>query len=182
MVHRLCWASAQKNRHAYLPAFKLAFMKESRSWLRGCCDCSSLLLFGRKRRCCPRLIVVFQEAKQLLLVGKVSTKMKADTFRIIMLKPVIESLVIAEVKPMLLQLILQVPISLGNEAHVRVRLLNGAGSQHPSIRLAVVARQGRPMYVRKSHSAEAWPCRIGFRHTGPQYWIPFPRLPGEAQD
>ena len=48
--------------------------------------------------------MVLEEAKQLLLVGKVSTELKPNTLCIVMLQAIIEALVIAEVEPLLLQL------------------------------------------------------------------------------
>src|SRR5271157_1097723 len=51
--------------------------------------------------------------------------MKTYTLCIVMFQAVIEPLVVAEVEPLLLQLPLQVPVSLGNEAEVRMRSLDG---------------------------------------------------------
>src|SRR5580704_1906662 len=82
------------------------------------CDRGGPLLCGREGRCGPRLVVVLEEAKQLLLVDKVSTEVKANTLRIFMLQAIIEPLVVTEVEPLPLQLPLQVPVSLGNEAEV----------------------------------------------------------------
>src|SRR5271169_5183966 len=93
-------------------------MEESCSREAGNRDCGGLLLGGRKGRCGPGLIVVLEEAKQLLLVGKVGTKMKPNSLCIVMFQAIIEPLVIAEVEPLLLQFPLQVPVSLGNEEKV----------------------------------------------------------------
>ena len=60
--------------------------------------------------------MVLDETKQLLLVSKVRTEMKPDALGVVVLQPIIEPLVVAEVEPLLLQLPLQVPVSLGNEA------------------------------------------------------------------
>src|SRR5580704_7101203 len=100
-------------------------MEESCPWEGAYCDRGGLLLCGRKGRCSPRLIVVLEEAKQLLLVGEVSTEMKPNPLCIVMLQAIIEPLVVAEVEPLLLQLPLQVPVSLGNEAEVWMRSLDG---------------------------------------------------------
>src|SRR5271165_1675485 len=69
--------------------------------------------------------MVLEEANQPLLVGKVSTEMEPNTLCIVMLQTVIEPLVVAEIEPLLLQFPLRVPVSLGNEAEVRMRPLNG---------------------------------------------------------
>ena len=100
-------------------------MEESCSRQSGNRDCGSLLLCERKSRGGSRFIVVFQKAQQLPLVGQVSAKMKPDAFRIFMLQPIIKPLVVAEIEAMLLQFPLLVPVSLGNEADVRMRSLNG---------------------------------------------------------
>src|SRR6478609_394812 len=99
-------------------------MEEACSGKRGCGHCSCLLFCRRKSRCCPRFIVVLDETEQFPLVGKVSAEMEPNILCILVFKSIIESLVVAEVEAMLLQLPLQVPISLGNEAHVRIRFLN----------------------------------------------------------
>src|SRR5580704_11080988 len=100
-------------------------MEEPCSREGGYCDCGGLLLCGRKGRRSPRFVVVLEEAEQLLLVGKVSAEMKPNSLCIVMLQAIIEPLVVAEVEPLLLQLPLQVPISLGDEAEVWMRFLDG---------------------------------------------------------
>src|SRR5208282_4740305 len=51
--------------------------------------------------------------------------MKPNILCIVMLQAIIEPLVVAEAEPLLLQLPLQVPVSLGNEEEVRLRSLDG---------------------------------------------------------
>ena len=100
----------------------------------GYCNCGGLLLCRRKSRCGPRLIVVLEEAKQLLLVGKISTEMKPNTLCIVMLQAIIESLVVTEVEPLLLQLPLQVPVSFGNEEELRMLFPDGWDYVSPVLR------------------------------------------------
>src|SRR5271170_2207144 len=78
-----------------------------------------------------RLIVVLEEAKQLLLVVKVGTEMKPNTLCIIMLEAIIEPLVVAEVEPQLLQLPLQAPVSFGHEEELRMPSLDGCDYATP---------------------------------------------------
>ena len=90
-------------------------MEESSPRESGYSDCGGLLFRGGERCRGPRLIVIFDETEQLLLIGKVSTKMKSNILCIFMLQPVVEPLVIAKVESLLLQFPLQIPVSLGNE-------------------------------------------------------------------
>jgi hypothetical protein len=46
--------------------------------------------------------MVLHKTKQLALVGKVSAKMKPYIFGVVMLETIIELLVVAEIKPLLL--------------------------------------------------------------------------------
>src|ERR1700689_498052 len=107
-------------------------MEESCSGKRRHSDCGGQLLGGRKRCCRPGLIVVLQKAQQVLLVSKAGKEMESNTLRIAMFQPIIEPLVVAEVEPLALQLILQVPVSLGDETEVRMHVLN-SGDQIPPI-------------------------------------------------
>ena len=50
--------------------------------------------------------------------------MKANILRTIVLKPIVELLVLAEIKTLLLQLPLQIPIGLSNEKETWMLLLN----------------------------------------------------------
>ena len=75
--------------------------------------------------------MVLEEAKQLLLVGKVSTQMKPNALCVFMLQTIIEALVVTEVEPPLLQLPLQIPVSLGNKEKVRMRSRDGRNRVSP---------------------------------------------------
>ena len=50
--------------------------------------------------------MVLNETKQLRLIGQISTEMKANAFRITVLQSIVELLVVAEVK----SLVVEVPI------------------------------------------------------------------------
>src|SRR2546427_121687 len=63
--------------------------------------------------------------EELPPVCRVGTEMQADFIRAVMLHPVIESLVVTEVEPLLLKLPFEIPISLGDEEKVRLCLLDG---------------------------------------------------------
>jgi hypothetical protein len=53
------------------------------------------------------LIVVLDEPKQLVLVGRVCTEMKANALCVVMFQAIIESLVVTKVESLLLQVPLQ---------------------------------------------------------------------------
>ena len=68
--------------------------------------------------------MVLEEAQQFLLVAEISSQMKPNTLRIAMFQTIIEPLVVTEVETLALQFPLQVPVSFGDEAEVRMRALN----------------------------------------------------------
>ena len=51
--------------------------------------------------------MVLNEAQDLTLVDRISAQVESDTLRVILLQPIIEFLVVAKVKSMLLQFPLQ---------------------------------------------------------------------------
>src|SRR5262249_47356853 len=62
--------------------------------------------------------------KQLALVSKVRTEMKANAFGVAVLQPIVKLLVVTKAKTLLLKLPFQVPICLSDEEKVGVLLLN----------------------------------------------------------
>lgn len=77
----------------------------------GChCYRSRPILFRGKCSCRAWLVAALDETEELLLVGKLSTQMKAYTLRVAVLQPVTELLVVAEVETLLVKLPLRVPV------------------------------------------------------------------------
>src|SRR4029077_7364530 len=102
------------------------------------------LLPRRECRCCPGFVVVFNEPKELCLIGEISAEMKPHTLRIVMLQAVIEPLVITEVEPLLLQLPLEAPVSLGDKEKFRIRSLDGRNKLTPVFRCRPLSRAVAP--------------------------------------
>ena len=64
--------------------------------------------------------MILDEPDQSFLVSKVSAEMKPHALGGLVFQTVIESLVVAVVKALLLQLPLQVPVGLGDEQEIRM--------------------------------------------------------------
>ena len=78
--------------------------------------------------------MIFEEAQKLFLVGQISAEMKASAFCVVMLQAIVEPLVVAEIKALLLQLPFQVPIGFSDEAEVRVSMLDRRNHVNPILR------------------------------------------------
>src|SRR6516162_11186713 len=78
--------------------------------------------------------MIFEEAQKLFLVGQISVEMKASAFCVVMLQAIVEPLVVAEIKVLLLQLLFQVPIGFSDEAEVTVSMLDRRNHVNPILR------------------------------------------------
>ena len=81
---------------------------------------------GRDGRCCPvlwqiecrsgaRFVMVLEEAGELILIVERRDQMIADRSSVSVAQTIVESLVVAVIKPLLLQCPFQVPVDLGHE-------------------------------------------------------------------
>ena len=77
--------AAKKHRQPNFPTFELAFVKEPCSWEGGRHYGGCPLLCRRKCRSGSRLIVVLEEAQQLVLICCVGTQVQTDAFGVLML-------------------------------------------------------------------------------------------------
>ena len=120
MIDRLCRATAQKDRQPHLHSFELPFVEQP---CPGECEdrhrCSAPFS-GRKRGGGSGLVMVLDEADQPLLVRQDQPEMQPHVLGVVMLQPVVESLVVAVIEPLLLQFPFQVPVGLGDEQKIGV--------------------------------------------------------------
>ena len=72
-------------------------------------------LRGRKSGGSPGLVVVLDEPDHFLLVDRICKQVQAHTLGVPMFQPVIKFLVVAVVKTLLLQFLLEISVSLGDE-------------------------------------------------------------------
>jgi len=98
-------------------------MEELDSWKSRYGHGSSPLLCRREARRSPGFIVVLNEANQLALVSKVGTEMKANTFGVVVLQPIVKLFVVAKVENPFLKLPFQLPVRLSDEEEPRVLFL-----------------------------------------------------------
>ena len=78
--------------------------------------------------------MVLDEANEFLLVSKISAQMEPDALGRVVFQAVVQALVIAEIEPLLLELPLEVPVSLGHEKEVGVESLDGRDHFNPILR------------------------------------------------
>ena len=88
--------------------------------------------------------MVLDEAKQLLLVGKISREMKPNTLRGAMLQAVVEPLVLTEIKCLLMQFALKIPVRLGHKDEVLMRFPGRPDHVNPVLRGWPLARTATP--------------------------------------
>src|SRR5882672_4130001 len=141
-----------------------------------------LLLCGWENRGSPRFIVVFYEAKQLSLIGKICTEVEPNAFCAIVLQPVIEPLVVAEIEPQLLQLPFHVPVSFRNKLERRILFLDSRDHISPVFRCRTLARATVPglpenraknqhRHVASNAIALARDTHKGFDHRLSKAWL-----------
>src|ERR1700733_4811860 len=97
----------------------------------GCRDCRRSFLCRRKNGGSARLVMVLEEAEQLLLVAQIGAQVQSHALGLFVFQTIIEPLVVAEVEPELLQLRLQVPISFSHKEEVRIYPLDGGDDLSP---------------------------------------------------
>jgi hypothetical protein len=73
--------------------------------------------FQGKRRRCPRLVVVFQKASELVLIIQPSVKVFTHGTGMFNTKAVVEPLIVGVVETLLLSRPLQVPVNLGHKCN-----------------------------------------------------------------
>src|ERR1700691_695337 len=121
-VYGLLRTTAQECRQLYSSSLELSVVEELAARNR-CHRYGGGSRFGRgKCGCYPRFVVVLNKANQLLLVSKIRTKVKSNTFRLVVFQAIIKLLVITEIEALLLQLPLQIPIGFGDKHEARMFL------------------------------------------------------------
>ncbi len=119
------------DRNADARAFGLPLMEEPEAGREKGDRCGRAVSWPGELRCGARLVVVFQEADQSVLVGQVGTQMVANHSRITAAQPVIQALVVAVIEALLLQGPFHVPIGLGHKGEVQVLLAHGGDRLRP---------------------------------------------------
>ena len=124
MVNRLVGPTAQKHRQPHLPALELSLMQQPRARQREQRHCRGASLSIRKCGGSPRLVMVLDEPDHFLLIGGIREQVLAHALGTFMIHPVVEFLVVAEIKTFLLQFPLEVPVGLGDEPELADALLS----------------------------------------------------------
>src|SRR5262249_10555073 len=66
-----------------------------------------------------RLVMVFDEAHEAVLIAEIGAEVQADAFGIALLQPIVQTLVVTEAEAELLQLPLKSPEGFGKEQEIR---------------------------------------------------------------
>ena len=69
LLDRLVRAATEMGRNAFASPLELSLVKEPQSWRQKGNNCRSLMNSRREGNGCARLVVVFQEAGQFVLIG-----------------------------------------------------------------------------------------------------------------
>src|SRR5215469_7595995 len=77
--------------------------------------------------------MVLDKTKKLIVVSRVVAEMKPNALRVSMFQPVIQPLVITEIETLLLEFPFEIPVSLGDEEEIRMRLHYRRDHVHPII-------------------------------------------------
>src|SRR5215472_2365925 len=107
-------------RYPHPSAVKFALMEKPQTGRQKADDRRRPMLRPGKFRCGAWLIVVFEKARELVLVVEAGKEMTPDRRGMPLSQPVIEPLVVAVVKALLLQSPFEVPINLGHECESRM--------------------------------------------------------------
>ena len=119
------WAAAQEHRQSHLVAIQLSLMKQPHTGHGKGSNGSSAVPGRRKGRRRSRFVVVLDEANELLLKGGFGTKVQPDRLGVAVLQPVVELLVVAEIKAQLLEFPFEVPVGFGDKEKIGTSLFDG---------------------------------------------------------
>src|SRR4051812_11729037 len=103
------------NRKSRLKSLFLFLVEKFGAWQGHECDCGGPILLWREGGRSARLIVIFEEANHPPLIIDVGQQVTTNCFRRVVDESVIETLVVTEVKAVVQQLPLQVPVGFGDE-------------------------------------------------------------------
>ena len=121
-------------RDPFLPSLELSLMEESQARRQERDDRGGLVDFRGKRRRGPRLVVVLQEAGQLVLVIQARVEMLAHRPGMAVAEAVVEPLVVGVIEALLLERPFQVPVDLGHEEEAGNALAHALGRRRPEER------------------------------------------------
>src|SRR6516225_7399476 len=130
-VCRLDRTAAEVGRHSDPSSLKLALMEEPQSRGQEGDDRRRLMLSPRKFGRGARLVVVFEKARELVLVIEPGEQMTTDRPGMTVSQPVIEALIVTIGKTLLLQGPFEIPIHLRHKGEVRIFLVHRRGRLRP---------------------------------------------------
>src|ERR1700719_3924610 len=119
-MRRLDRAAAEMGRYPHSRAVELTLMEEAQAWSEIGNDRRRPVLRPSELGRCPRLVMVFEKAGELVLVVEAGEQVVADRPDVALPQTVVEPLVVAIVKALLLQRPFEVPVDLGHEGEGRI--------------------------------------------------------------
>ena len=100
-------------------ALELALVKEAQPRREECRHCRRPVDLRGERGRGPRLVVVLEEAGQVVLEVEAREEVLADRARVARFEAIVEPLVVGVVEALLLERPFQVPVDLGEEQEIR---------------------------------------------------------------
>ena len=131
LVDRFLRTSNQMGRDAFLAPLELSLVKETQTRGQERDDRRGFMHVRRERGSRPRLVVVFQEAGQLVLIIEPRVEMLAHRPGVTLAQAVVQPLVVGVIESLLLQRPFQIPVDLGHEPEVRMLPPHGLGRLRP---------------------------------------------------
>src|SRR5215468_8948857 len=131
LIDRFFRCSNQMGRDALLSPFELPLVKKAQPRRQERNDGCSLMDFWWKRRRRPRFVVVFQKARQLVLIIQSRVEMLAHGPGVTVTKAVVEPFVVSVIESLLLHGPFQIPVNFRHKTKVRRFLTNSLGCFGP---------------------------------------------------
>src|ERR1700738_4166601 len=153
MIDRLRRAPVEKDRQPHLRPLELPLVQQL---CPGECEdrhCCSAPFCVRKRGSSPGLVMVLDEPHHFCLVRKIGKEVQTYALGVPVFHPIIESLVVAAIKTLLLQFPLEVPVCLGDEPELPMPSFDRRDHRRPVVIDRLYSCTSPPRYARRYCSA-----------------------------
>src|SRR6185436_18302163 len=136
-IVQLFWAPAQMHGGVGLPTLHLTFLQKAQTRHKESDYCRRTMHLDRESSGGARLVMIFDEARGVVLIFRVGLKVFAYGQRSPGVEPIVETFIVGEIEPVLLQTPLQVPIDFGHRREPRMPatdIFDGSGPERNIIR------------------------------------------------
>jgi hypothetical protein len=130
-IDRLVGTAAEVRRDPFAAAFELTLMEKPQSGREECDHRRRAMHVGTERGGRSRLVVVFKETSQLVLVIESGPKVISYRWGMLLAQAIVQPLVVRIVESLLLHGPFQVPVHLGHESEARYALAHALDRARP---------------------------------------------------